>query len=201
MSTQGLDNKASFHKQMVKIVEAGLPGEVALASLTTVPARLLGIERVVGTVEAGKIANLVVTDGPLFAEETKIREIFVDGRRHEIKVKDKPKGDPDAVVDPRGTWSVTFQLGPRTIEREWIIEGSAGSYKGTGETRDNTVEFESVELAGNVLTVVMPGSGGRPATEITAIVEEDSFAATAEMGSRTIEMTGTRVSGPDGGAR
>jgi imidazolonepropionase-like amidohydrolase len=201
LSTQGLDNKGSFHKQMVKIVEAGLPADVALAALTTVPAELLGIDRVVGTLAAGKIANLIVTDGPLFAEDTKVREVFVDGRRHELETKDKPKGDPDAVVDPRGTWSVTFQFGPRTIEREWIIEGGEGAYTGTAETREDTVEFESIELAGNVLTVVLPGSGGRPATEITAIVEGDSFAATAEMGPRTVEMTGTRVSGPDGGAR
>jgi imidazolonepropionase-like amidohydrolase len=201
LSTHGLDNKSSFHKQMVKIVDAGLPRDVAVAALTTVPAALLGIDRVVGTIEAGKIANLVVTDGPLFAKDTKVREVFVDGRRHELEAKDKPKGDPDAVVDPRGSWSVTFRFGPRAVEREWVIEGREGSYKGTAETREGKVEFDSIELAGNVLTVVMPGSGGRPATEITAIIEGDSFEATAEMGSRTMELTGTRVSGPDGGAR
>ena len=123
----GLDKKGAFHKQMVKIVDAGLPADVALGALTTVPAKLLGIDRVVGTIAAGKLAHLLVTDGPLFSADTKIREVYVDGRRHEFEVKDKPKGDPDAVVDPRGTWSVTFQFGPRTIEREWVIEGGEGA--------------------------------------------------------------------------
>jgi hypothetical protein len=201
LTTSGLDSKSTFHKQMHKIVEAGLPEDVALAALTTVPARLLGVDRVVGTLTPGKIANLVVTDGPLFAEKTKIRETFVDGRRHELEVKEKPKGDPDAVVDPRGTWAVVIKMGTRTMEREWTIEGTSGDYKGTAETGGGTVSFDSVELAGNVMTVVFPARQGRPSMEVTAIIDGDSFKGSAEMGSRTMEMTATRTSGPEGGAR
>ena len=201
LTTSGLESNSTFHKQMHKIVEAGLPQDVALAALTTVPAKLLGIDRIVGTLEPGKIANLVVTDGPLFAEETKIREIFVDGARHEIEVKEKPTGDPDAVVDPRGTWAVAIKMGSRTMEREWTIEGSKGAYTGTAETGGGTVSFDSIELAGNVMTVVYPSRQGRPSMEVTVIVEGDSFKGSAEMGPRTVEMTGTRTSGPEGGAR
>ncbi len=32
-----------------------------------------------GSIEKGKIANLVVTDGNLFDEKTKITRVFVDG--------------------------------------------------------------------------------------------------------------------------
>ncbi len=197
----GLDSKSTFHKQMAKIVEAGLPEETALAALTTVPARLLGLDRVIGTLAPGKIANLVVTDGPLFAEETKIREVFVDGSRHELEVKEKPKGDPNAVVDPRGSWAVAIRMGPRTMEREWTITGSEGNYSGTAETGSGIVDFESVELEGNVMTVVYPARQGRPAMEVTVIVEGDTFKGSAEMGPRTVEMTGHRTSGPEGGAR
>jgi len=201
LTTSGLDAKSTFHKQMHKIVEAGLPEDVALAALTTVPAKLLGIDRVVGTLTPGKIANLVVTDGPLFAEKTKIREVFVDGTRHELEIKDKPKGDPDAVVDPRGTWAVAIKMGSRTMEREWTIEGSEGAYKGTAETGGGIVSFDSVELAGNVMTVIFPSRQGRPSMEVTVIIEGESFEGTAEMGPRTMELTGNRTSGPEGGAR
>jgi len=201
LTTSGLDTKSTFHKQMRKIVEAGLPEDVALAALTTVPARLLGIDRVVGTLAPGKIANLVVTDGPLFAEKTKIREVFVDGTRHELEVKDKPKGDPNAVVDPRGTWVVAIKMGSRTIEREWTIEGSEGAYKGTAETGGGIVSFASIELEGNVMTVIFPSRQGRPSMEVIVIIEGESFTGSAEMGSRTVEMTGTRTSGPEGSAR
>ena len=63
------------------------------------------------------------------------------------------------------------------------------------------MSFDSVELAGNVMTVVFPARQGRPAMEVIAIIEGDSFKGSAEMGPRTVELTATRTSGPEGGAR
>lgn len=200
LSLNSLKNLADFPKNMSKIVEAGLPANTALAALTTVPAELMGLSRSLGTLESGKIANLFVTDGPLFAEDTKVRRVFVDGIPHEIEVKQKPKGDPNAVVDPRGEWSVVLDMGARTVQRTWSIsgeKGEPGTYRGTAETGRGTVDFESIELAGNVLTVVLPGRRG--SQEITVIVEGETFEGTAEMGPSTVTVKGSRTRGPDGG--
>ena len=201
LTMHGLKTSTHFYKHIRKMIENGLPEETALAALTTVPAKLLGVDRAIGTLSAGKIANLLVADGPLFGEETKLRHVFVDGVQHEIEVKQKPKGDPDAVVDPRGEWTVVIEMFGRTMERTWTITGEKGNYKGSAETQQGTVEFDSVELAGNALTVVMPARGQRPQTEITVIIEGEEFEGNMEMGSRTIELKGTRTSGPEGGAR
>lgn len=67
------------------MIEAGLPEDVALAALTTHPADMLGLSEQLGTVESGKIANLVVTEGPYFADDTAIRYMFVDGQLFEIE--------------------------------------------------------------------------------------------------------------------
>lgn len=200
-TTDGLDTSSDAPKNLRAMIEAGLPEETALAALTTVPAQLLGVERVVGTLAPGKIANVVIATGPPFAEESQIREVFVDGRRHEIEIKQKPKGDPDAVVDPRGTWTVAIDFGGRTVERRWTIEGEKDRYRGTAETGRGDVDFESIELAGNVMTVRLPGRPGGDSLEITVVVEGDTFAGDAEMGSRTIEVKGSRQSGPGGGER
>jgi len=181
LSLRGLKNPADFPKQMRKLIEAGLREDVALGALTTVPAGILGIERMAGTLEPGKIANLVVADGPPFGEETKLRQVFVDGVQYEIEVKEKPKGDPNAVVDPRGEWSVLIEIGGRAIPRVWTIAGEKGAYSGTAETQGGTVTFDSVSLEGNALTVVFPARG--------------------EFGSRSATVTGTRTSGPGGGGR
>lgn len=201
LTLNGLDNSGDFGKNVREMIEAGLPEEVALAALTTVPAELLGLTRVLGTLEAGKLANVVVTDGPLFGEETKVREVFVDGIRHEIKVKEKPTGDPNAIVDPRGDWSVTFEFGPQGQARTWTIAGDKDAYTGTAETRGGTVEFEEVKLAGNVLTVRFPSQGQRGSFEVTVVIEGDTFEGSAEMGSRSITVKGSRTSGPGGGGR
>ncbi len=200
-TADGLGNSKDFYKNLRKIVEDGLPAEVALAALTTHPAELVGLADVLGTLEAGKIANLLVADGPLFAEKTNIRHVFVDGRQHEIEVKEKPKGDPNAVVDPRGEWSVTFDMGGRKFERVWTIEGDKENYRGTAETRSGTVEFDEVVLEGNALTVTMPARGGQSATEITVIIQGNEFSGVTEMGPRSVELKGTRDSAPEGGAR
>jgi hypothetical protein len=200
LGTRGL-GAGDFRENMAKVVEQGLSESDALAALTTVPAELLGLDRVLGTIEPGKIANLVVTDGPMFDEKTTVRRVFVDGVDHEIEAKQKPKSDPNAVVDPRGSWTVEMELGPRTIERVWTISGDKDAYRGTAETREGTVDFEEVTLEGNLLTVKLPGRGGRGSTEMSVVIVGDSFEGTAEMGPRTVTLEGTRTAGPKGGAR
>lgn len=63
------------------VVEAGLDADEALRAITTTPARLLGLEAVIGTVEEGKLANLIVTDGDIFGEDTHVVQVFVEGVR------------------------------------------------------------------------------------------------------------------------
>ena len=200
LTTRGLKTTADFRKNLRAMIEAGLPQETALAALTTVPAGLLGLGRMLGTLEPGKIANLVIADGPLFEEKTTLERVFVDGIDYEIESKKKPESDPDAVVDPRGEWSIVFDFGTGTIERGWTIRGAAGDHSGTAETQSGTVKFVSVELEGNLLTVVYPARGGRPQMEVSVIVEGDSLEGTAEAGSRTVEIEGGRA-GPQEGER
>jgi imidazolonepropionase-like amidohydrolase len=199
LTTRGLKNMADFTVNVRKMLEAGLAEGDAIAALTTVPAKLLGVERSLGTLDAGKIANVLVADGPIFAKDTKLKRVFVDGTDYPIEEKAKPKGDPNAVVDPRGTWSVAIDFGGTTVQRVWTITGARGSYTGTAETRGGTVTFEKVELAGNSLTVRIPGTEGRGASEATVIITGETFEGTSEMGSRSATLTGTRTSGPGGG--
>jgi imidazolonepropionase-like amidohydrolase len=199
LSAHGLKNTADFPGNVRKIIDAGLPEDAALAALTTAPAKLLGVSRTMGTLEAGKIANVIVADGPLFGKDTKIRRMFVDGTDYPVEEKQKPKGDPNAVVDPRGTWSVAIEAGGQTLNRTWTIAGGKEKYTGTAETRSGTVTFDNVVLAGNALTVTFPASEGRPANEVTVIVTGDSFEGTIEMGPRSAPVTGTRTRGPEGG--
>ena len=47
-----------------------------------------GVSKRLGSIEKGKIANLVVTDGDLFATATKVKYVFVDGGRFEPPVEE-----------------------------------------------------------------------------------------------------------------
>jgi imidazolonepropionase-like amidohydrolase len=66
-----------------KSIALGFSQEAALRALTLSPAELFGVSDRLGSLATGKIANVMVTDGDLFAPETKITMVFVDGRRFE----------------------------------------------------------------------------------------------------------------------
>lgn len=71
---------ADFLRNARRTVQAGLSPDLALRALTLSAAELLGVEQQLGSIEPGKVASLVVTDGDLFAEKMKIRHVFVDGK-------------------------------------------------------------------------------------------------------------------------
>lgn len=59
----------------------GLPPMEALKSVTIYPAQILGVSDKMGSIEAGKVANLVVTDGDLLEARTNIKYLFINGRQ------------------------------------------------------------------------------------------------------------------------
>ncbi len=65
----------------------GLPREAALRSVTQWPAQILGLGDRLGSIEVGKMANLVVTDGDLLEARTKTRHLFIDGRPISLSTK------------------------------------------------------------------------------------------------------------------
>jgi imidazolonepropionase-like amidohydrolase len=97
LTTFGLDDKSAFHKNLLLAVDRGLSESNALAALTTVPARLCGVDNLLGSVEPGKQANLTIVDGKgYFDPAAKIRSVWIDGRYYPIpakpeKEKDKPE--------------------------------------------------------------------------------------------------------------
>lgn len=58
----------------------GLSKDDALKSVTLWPAQIFGVADKFGTIEAGKIANLVITDGDLLEAKTNTKYLFIDGR-------------------------------------------------------------------------------------------------------------------------
>ncbi|HBH53543.1 MAG TPA: amidohydrolase, partial [Planctomycetaceae bacterium] len=66
----------------------------ALDALTREPATLLGMQDRLGTLEAGKLAHLVVLTGPFHDERSRVRHLFVDGRHFEYHKDAKPVPPP-----------------------------------------------------------------------------------------------------------
>jgi len=58
----------------------GLSKADALKAVTLYPAQIMNVSDRLGSIEVGKMANLVVTDGDLLEIRTHIRYLFIDGR-------------------------------------------------------------------------------------------------------------------------
>lgn len=87
-SGAGLASAADFVKNVARAVKEGLPEDAALHALTIGAARIAGAADRVGSLEKGKIANVIVTSGDLFNDATRIRHVFVDGRMVNIEIAD-----------------------------------------------------------------------------------------------------------------
>ena len=135
-----------------KTIENGLQPLDALRALTIWPAEILGVKDQLGSIEAGKIANLTVTRGDLFDRNSRIAHVFIDGRP--VDLRPAPGGGPGQGRNAlAGTWTVVVNLGQgdRTITLTLQQEGerltgsisgplgageiSNGSATNTGEVR------------------------------------------------------------------
>ena len=76
----GLPEPKDFLKNAQKTVANGLSKDAAIKALTLNAATLAGAADRLGSLDKGKIANVIVTDGDLFEEKTAIKHVFVNGR-------------------------------------------------------------------------------------------------------------------------
>jgi len=134
----GLSEKDSLLKQTRKLVARGLSEGAALRALTTTPAKLFGVEDRLGTLERGKAAALLVTDGPLLAKKTKLLVTWVDGRRYEVASEPK--------TDLRGTWELKL---PRA--------SADGKPAGKPQTLKLRISGTPAKLAGTLLPAKKDG--------------------------------------------
>jgi imidazolonepropionase-like amidohydrolase len=88
----GLSDPKDFVRNAAKAVKAGLAETAAIRALTIDAATIAGVADRLGSIEKGKAANLVVTDGDLFEEKTKIARVFVDGRAVSLEATSAPTG-------------------------------------------------------------------------------------------------------------
>ena len=81
--SDGINSPRELMRNAKKAIDAGLSAADAIRALTLSPAEIFGVADRLGSIDKGKIANLVVTDGDIFTERTKVKYVFVDGAKFE----------------------------------------------------------------------------------------------------------------------
>jgi hypothetical protein len=107
----GIDRRADLIRAVKRALDAGLSPDDVLRAMTLSPAEIYGVADRLGSIEKGKIANLVITKGDLFQDRTEIKYIFVDGVKFEpVEEALQPGARPDNPTGPTGD-------GPRGANR------------------------------------------------------------------------------------
>jgi imidazolonepropionase-like amidohydrolase len=113
LTSADLKDTKQFMANLRKAIDYGLSETKALEALTRTPATTLGMYEKVGSLDAGKVANFIITSGPVFADKTSILENWIQGELYGVKADmwNDVKGIYTlAVSGPSGTSSYTLDV-------------------------------------------------------------------------------------------
>ena len=194
-SSLATDDPKSFLEGILKAVEAGLPKDRALTALTLTPASFFGLERALGTIEPGKIANLVLAEGDLLVKDAKVKYAFADGKKFELKEAKVKEGEKPA-VNVTGKWEVTLAQAGFKVTIDFTQEEAALSGKMVAPF--GAFDFTGGSVSGSDVSFDMNISVGGQEIDLyfSATVEGDTMRGTVVQGtSGSDEFTAKRIPG------
>lgn len=163
----GMTSMNDFIANAAKTTENGLSKDAALRAMTLSPAELFGVADRMGSIEAGKIANLTVTRGDIFAKDAKVTHVFIDGAMFENKAPATPPrsggrpqgsgGGESSAPNIAGTWTLNIEIpgNPITVtaamtQQEDKLSGTLQTPFGTANISSGSVSAENVVFRATV---------------------------------------------------
>ena len=195
--------------QVRVMIDHGLSEAAALKALTTTPAEMLGLSSVMGTVEKGKMANLLVSDKPVFEEKSNIRYVFVDGNKFAMEAKAAKKKSSGGAAGGAslkavvGTWSFETNTPQGKQGGVLTLKDEGGSLEGNIKVQSSpeAAELSSASLEGNVLSFSFSfevGGGQQMSIDCEVTIDGDTFDGTMSVGEfGSFPLEGEKTSSPE----
>ena len=184
ISSREAKSQADVLKGVRQAIANGLNRDAALAALTTQPAAILGLERELGTIEVGKPAYFIALTAPFDNEQAKVRQVVINGQRHEYNKDAKPieptkPGEPQP-LQVAGTWAVEIDSADGKLRGELeltqndrTLSGHFRSDQGngrlsSGKTTKDGIEFVvSIGAGDNAIQLKFDAVGWFPPNEVS----------------------------------
>ncbi len=135
-----------FLQNLHKAIQNGLSTTKALDALTRVPATMIGVYDKVGSLEAGKVANFLITTGPVFEDSTVLLQNWIQGKKFNL--------EEGGWNDYRGNYTLTVKEGSETTAYTVEIGGKPGkvaaSLKAPGDTTKADVKINILNNSVNL---------------------------------------------------
>ena len=120
----------------------------ALRALTSTPASWLGLSDQLGSLKQGRVANVLVTDGPLFAQGTHIVEHWVAGQATPMRDRHP--------LDLAGTYNVNVEDSVYAVE----VKGEPSAWKASWTVNDSTDKKVPLTLDNRTVVFRIPTADG-----------------------------------------
>lgn len=192
----GIATSKDILKAAKKSIDAGLSPDAALRALTLSPAEIFGVADRLGSIENGKIANLIVTDGDLFEEKTKIKMVFVDGHRFEVHEPEKPKEPPKG--DLTGKWKLSYTTPDGAeVSTADIVMAKDGSLSGSIESPHGTANILTGYLSADKFSFTINIVLEQGASDVTfsGIFDGSSIKGSIAVMGMSLDFTGLKPAG------
>ena len=197
----GLSGPPAIFEGVRAAIDAGLTHDAAVHALTLGAARIFGAADRLGSIEAGKIANLVLATAEPWAEEVEIRAVFIDGRKYQQPQEDEEDQEPPA-SDVSGTWALELQApsGVRELTAE-LTMSEDGRVSGEVNSERGTRTVEKGRMSGDQLTFKTTQTMGERSFTATysLAVAEDAMTGSLSTARGAMDLTGERTAAATGG--
>ena len=189
----GITAPKDILKAAKKSVDAGLSADDALRAFTLSAAEIFGVADRLGSIDSGKIANLVIADGDLFNEKTKVKMVFVDGEKFEVREPSRPTDPPKG--DLSGKWKLSYSTpeGPEeattdfTMASDGTLSGTITSPRGTAPLIAGWVSAEKFSF-----TINIPVGPATADVTFSGTFEGTTMKGTISVQGITIDFTGAK---------
>ena len=197
VTSLGISRASDFMKNLRQAIQAGYPEEEALKALTVHPAEFLGIGHLTGTLEPGKIANVVLTSGKIFDEKSNVLKIFVDGISFEVKKPTPPAKASDINISGKWNAFVSSQMGDMDMTISFEQDGT--NVTGSFESEMGTWKISDGILKGNELTFNISATimGESMEMAFSGTVERDSLEGTIDFAEGSAKLKATKIPDED----
>ena len=146
-----------------------------------------------GSIEKGKIANLVVTDGNVFEKKTKVKMVFVDGRKFEVREPIRPSDPPKG--DLTGKWTLKYTT-PEGDEESVadLVMTSDGTLSGTVSGKRGTASIFSGYLSSDKFSFNMniPIEGNPQDVHFSGTFDGTTMKGNISVLGYSFDFTGTK---------
>ncbi|MEO1261654.1 MAG: amidohydrolase family protein [Bacteroidota bacterium] len=172
ITQHGLEKGADFMANLRKAIKHGLSEEDALKSLTYTPAVFTETLNELGTLDNGKLANFIITNGNVFDAKTKIYHNWIKGKPFVIKALEEEGVDPGI-----------YTLVVGDLAQRLEVKENKGKYTMNILLDDSTKIKVNNQLENGRITLSFKPKGTQEATRLSGTIGEEEWMGNGQEGS------------------